>query len=122
MTKTASHVTPLVESLFEEAAAALRERGESAYADVSSVPNGATSVALEVDREGGDWQRNLIVVVEASAAGWAVEAKIVNEHSRVVAAIGHVEVTDSALAEVALALVRAGIARLNLELKATVAA
>ncbi len=119
--RAAQHVAALVAAILETSAAALRERGEDAHAFLTeSSPD--QLVSLEVGRQGGDWQRNLVLAVEFSERGWAVDARITDDQQLTIAHIGRVEVSGDELGEVALAIARAGTNRVMAELGLAVAA
>ena len=120
-TQIAQHVAALVEYLFEISAADLRRQSADAHASLNDLgPEGTQAViALDVSRNGGNWQRNLVFVIESTDGdGWALEVKIYNEEQAPIIPVAEVAVTDETLADVALALARAGRLRLTRELRA----
>jgi len=110
------HVTALVETALAASAAGMRASGESAFASLTELSDREFLVSLEGDRERGDWQRNLGVVIQAAGAVWSVEARITDDERLVIVEIGRVEVADEVLVDVPLALAPAGVARLGSEL------
>lgn len=115
MNHTTSHVAALIATMFEVTAAELRARGESAHAHLTDPDADEPLVSLEVDRKGGDWQRNLIVSFEPAAAGALVEVRLADEEQATLVTVGQAEVAPQELGEVALALARAGTTRLLAE-------
>ena len=122
----ARHVAALIEGLFETSAAGLRQHEGDAYAsltDLASDGRQSLTAALEVGRQGGTWQRNLVFTIESGDLGqWAVDVRILNEERATVVKIAEVAVADEELAEVAFAVARAGRSRLMTELGLPVAA
>jgi hypothetical protein len=122
----ARHVAALIEGLFETSAAGLRQHEGDAYAsltDLASDGRQSLTAALEVGRDGGTWQRNLVFTIESGDLGeWAVDVRILNEERATVVKIAEVAVADEDLAEVAFAVARAGRSRLKAELGQPVAA
>lgn len=110
------HVAAVVETALAASAAGMRAAGESAFASLTELSDREFLVALEVDREGGDWQRNLGIVIAAAGSVWSVEARITDDEHLVIIEIGQAAVTDEVLVDVALALARAGAARIGSEL------
>ena len=110
------HVAALVETALAASAAGVRASGESAFARPTELSDREFLVSLEVDRERGDWQRNLGVVIQAAGAVWSVEARITDDERLFIIEIGRVEVAHEVLVDVALALAPAGAARLGSEL------
>ncbi len=117
----AQHVAAFLETILETSAAALRDRGEDAHAFLTEMSPDEL-ISLEVGREGGDWQRNLVIALESLEQGWAVDARITDDEQLTVAHVGRVEVSGDELGEVALAIARAGMSRLMTELGLAVAA
>ena len=110
------HVAALVETALAASAAGMRASGESAFDSLTGLSDREFLVSLEVDRERGDWQRNLGVVIQAAGAVWSVEARITDDERLFIIEIGRVEVAHEVLVDVALALAPAGAARLGSEL------
>lgn len=101
MNHTAQHVAALIADMFESSAAALRARGERADASLTDLAPQFV-VSLEVSRDRGNWQRNLVVMVEETAGGARVDVKIVDDDQAPVARIASVEVRsddDTAVTE-----------------------
>ena len=96
-----------VAALFKAAAADLRVRGEHAKASVNPLPSGQVVVALEVVRDGGDWQRNLVMTLDPVGSP-QVDVRLLNDDQDTIEEIG--EAGDAAMS-----LGRAGIARLLAE-------
>ena len=117
----AQHVAALLQAILETAASTLRGRGEDAHAFLTDA-DPDTLVSLEVGRDGGNWQRNLIIAIEPAEHGWVVDARITDDEHLTVAQIGRVEAGGDELGEVALAIARAGTGRLLTELGLAVAA
>ena len=63
------------------AAVALRAKGESAYTSVTDLALQLV-VALEVGRDRGDWQRNLVVLFELTTRGASVDLKILDDEQK----------------------------------------
>jgi hypothetical protein len=122
----ARHVVALVEGVFEASAAGLRQHEADAHAsltDLGSVDALSLTAALEVGRDGGNWQRNLVFTIESGERGqWAVDVRILNEEQATVVKVAEVAVADEDLADVAFAVARAGRSRLMTELGLPVAA
>ena len=72
---------------FEEQAAWLRSRGEKAAATTNRMPSGQVLIAISVSRDRGDWQRELVVLVEPDGS---VDAMMTDEEQEVIAQIGAV--------------------------------
>lgn len=111
---SANHVGALIETILESSAVALRARGEDAHAFLTDM-DPDTVVSLEVGRNGGNWQRNLVIALEPGQNGWVVDARITDDEHLTLVTVGRVEVTGDELGEVALAVARAGTSRLIAE-------
>jgi len=121
----AQHVAAVVEGVFEATAAELRQHDADAYASlVDFAPAGTQSViTLDFGRDGGNWQRNLVMIMEATEpGGWSIEVEIYDEEQAPIIKVGKATVADEDLADVALALARAGRSRLIAEIGQPVAA
>jgi len=120
----AQHVAALVEGIFDATAAELRQHEPDAYASRDDFgPNGTqTVISLDFGRNGGNWQRSLVVIIEAEQDRWAIEVAIYNEEQAPIIKIASVTVANEDLADMALALARAGRSRLIAELGQPVAA
>ena len=115
MSVPTQHVAALVAASFEASAAALRQPDQEAHVFLTEHSDTEIVVSLEVSRSGGDWQRNLIVALEPGRTDWIVEVRITDDEQLSIAQVGHAEVAADELADVALAMARAGVARLSKE-------
>lgn len=97
MSKTPEHVASLAIVIFEAAAAALRERGETAHAFLVSHSASEFTSSLEINREDGNWQRNLVASIDPSGQNWTIDMRITDDEQRTVARIGEVEVATEEL-------------------------
>ena len=123
-TQIAQHVAALVEYLFGVSAADLRRQDADAHASLNDFgPEGTQAViALDVSRNRGNWQRNLVFIHESAGGdSWALEVEIYDEEQAPIIRVAEVAVTDETLAEVALAVAHAGRSRLTRELGLPVA-
>ncbi len=116
MNPVPEHVASLISTIFEAGAGGLRARGESASAFLVRHSDTEFTMSLEVSREGGDWQRNLVATIDAAGSVWEVEVRITDEEARTVARVGEVSTALEDLGEIGLAMARVGVARLAGEL------
>lgn len=112
---TAQHTAALVEAILESAAAALRQRGESTSVGLVELSDAELVIALEISRDGGNWQRNLVAYITQAGGQWETDVKIADEDQNTIARVGEAQVSSEDLGEVVLAMVRAGISRLSTE-------
>lgn len=115
---TAQHAAALAEAILESSASALRQRGENAHAGLVTLSETELVISLEVSRERGNWQRNLVISISRAGGLWETDVKIVGEEQTSVARIGEAQVSSEDLGEVLLAMVRAGLSRLSAEFSA----
>lgn len=106
-------------AIFEASAALLRERGENAHAFLVKHSSREFVATLEVSRKGGDWQRNLIASIDPASSVWEVEVKITDDEQLAIVRVGDAEVASAEPDDVALAMARAGVARLSAEVGRT---
>lgn len=115
MTTTAEHVSALIGAMFDNAVSTTAPR-EQAHSFVTALSPDEIVVSLEVSRDRGDWQRNLVLTISAAGSAHEIEAKITDDEQLPIANIGQAEVSSPELADVALSIARAGLARLGREL------
>lgn len=107
----AQHVAALLLALLRSEAGNLERIGVGASAVLIS--RGASStVTLTFEADSGEAGRSLIVHLTSAGRDATVEIKIVDDEQNLIAAVGAATVDPVDLAQVALALARAGIARL----------
>jgi hypothetical protein len=115
MSTVSSKVAAIASGLLDDAATRLRSQGQQAFAFRVDLRGPSIVLSLEVSRAGGDWQRNLVITLDAGEDAHDVEARITDDDQVTVARIGEARVADAQLADVVLAFTRAGIARLTAE-------
>lgn len=116
MNQVPGHVASLMSTIFESAAAALRIRGETANMFLVAHSDAEFTVSLEVNREGGNWQRNLVATIDPAGPVWEVDIRITDDEARTVARIGQVSAAVEDFGEIGLAMARVGVARLDKDL------
>lgn len=104
--------------MFDNAAATIAP-GKEAHSFVTPLSPDEIVVSLEVSRDGGNWQRNLVLTISAAGSTYEIEASITDDEQIPIANIGKAEVNSSELADVALSIARAGLARLGREMAST---
>ena len=113
----ATNVGPIpdvINDVFEIHAARLRAAGEQATASINPFASGQVVIAIEVVRDGGDWQRSLVMTLTPVGSP-NVDVRLMDDQQDTIAEIGEADVPPDFVADVALSLGRAGIARLLAE-------
>ena len=76
MNQVSGHVASLMTTIFEAAAVMLRDCGETTNAFLVPHSDEEYTVSLEVNRKGGDWQRNLVATIGSAGPDWDVDVQI----------------------------------------------
>lgn len=116
------HVAALVLALLRAGVGALEEAGATAARAVRISRAASSTVTLALKVGSKEEGRSLIVKLTSADRGELVEVSIVNDEGSVLRAIGSATVDRVDLAQVALALARAGTARLAVVLRSESAA
>ena len=108
-------IADVIAATFERQAQRLGDAGEDARASINPLPSSQMVVALEVRRQGGDWQRNLVVTLNPSSSP-QIDVRVLDDDQSTVAEVGEASVPPEFIPDLALTLSRAGLVLLLGEL------